>query len=97
MAASQLRAARPAQLLAMDPRDLADTVAIVRRLQLSIIREHNVRNRRRPSLEGQQACTGGLLLGSLIAALGFDPIANDPEELEAGVGAEACRRYIGLA
>lgn len=97
IAAAQLRRVRDLKLFAMDPRDLAQAAAIVRRHQLSLVREQQQRNERTARVEDHSTSTGALLLGSLVAALGFDPIANDPAEVELGVGAEQCRRYIGIA
>lgn len=96
IAAAQLRRMRDVKLFAMDPRDLAQAVGLVRRHQLSVAREQHLRNQRMAKVEDHSACAGALLLGSLIVALGFEPVANDEAEIELGVTADQCRRYIGI-
>lgn len=96
IAAGQLRRVRDVKLFAMDPADLEKAVKAIRRLQLAEIRTHNAAMHRTAAMEDRSACTNGFILGCLIVALGFDPVANDPAEVEAGVAAAQCRRYLGI-
>jgi hypothetical protein len=93
----QLRRDRQPQLFAMHPADFEQAVMLVRRAQLELIRQANQKNRHCARVEDRSACTAGLLLGSLIVALGFEPLKLDSDEEEAGVGPDQCRRYIGIA
>jgi hypothetical protein len=96
IAAEQLRRVREVRLYGMRPEEFEKAVRKLRRLQLAEIRTHNGNERHCARAEDRSACTGGFLLGCLIAALGFDPVANDPAEVEAGIAPALCRRYIGI-
>jgi hypothetical protein len=96
IAAAHVRRVRDVRLFAMDPADLEQAAKLVRRQQLAIAREQVERNQRMARADEHAASTAALVLGSLLAALGFDPIANDPAEVELAVTGKHCRRYIGI-
>jgi hypothetical protein len=93
--ASRMRQVRNAQLFALHPVDLAATIRVMRRLQLQLLRREADR-RDRSANDNDAGGSGPVLIGQLIAALGFEAEEDHPLETAVGLGAAAYRCNVGI-
>jgi group I intron endonuclease len=94
--ARRVREVRTECLFGLTAADIAEAAGLIRRYQLQLIDERHRQNMKVARTEEAPPSHSAMTLGAFLAALGFEPEKETPEEIGLGLGVEQYRKYAGI-